>query len=168
MKRARYVLVSACLASGCASVAPDASPPTLKSLENRPVPMDANGPVDVERALRLRLGHRLAPELDRVAPPVLRLASGRTVAIDYSGDRPVAAVRVQDLFGTDRHPTVAAGRVPVVLQLLSPANRPVQVTADLPGFWAGTWAEVRKEMAGRYPKHTWPEDPRAAPPPARR
>jgi len=124
--------------------------------------------VDVERALRLRLGHRLAAELDRMAPPTLRVASGRTVAIDYSGDQPVAAVRVQDLFGTDRHPTVAAGRVPVVLQLLSPARRPVQVTADLPGFWAGTWAEVRKEMAGRYPKHAWPADPRSAEPPGRR
>jgi ATP-dependent helicase HrpB len=77
-------------------------------------------------------------------------------------------VRVQDLFGTAVHPTVAAGTVPVVVQLLSPAGRPVQVTADLPGFWAGTWADVRKEMAGRYPKHAWPADPLAARPPARR
>jgi ATP-dependent helicase HrpB len=107
----------------------------------------------------------MAGELDRLAPPTLRVGAGRKVAIDYSGEQPVAAVRVQDLFGTEQHPTVAGGRVPVVLQLLSPANRPVQVTADLPGFWAGSWAAVRKDMAGRYPKHPWPADPRSAQPP---
>ena len=123
--------------------------------------------VDVERILRARLGHRLAAELDHVAPPALAVGS-RTVPIDYSGDQPVAAVRVPDLFGTVTHPSVAHGRVPVVLQLLSPANRPVQVTADLPGFWAGSWADVRKDMAGRYPKHAWPADPRSVPPPPRR
>jgi ATP-dependent helicase HrpB len=68
-------------------------------------------------------------------------------------------VRVQHLFGVREHPTVLDGRAPVVLHLLSPADRPVQVTADLPGFWSGSWAEVRKAMAGRYPKHAWPEDP---------
>jgi ATP-dependent helicase HrpB len=71
---------------------------------------------------------------------------------------------VQDLFGVDRHPCVADGRVPIVLELLSPADRPLQVTSDLPGFWAGSWAEVRKEMAGRYPKHHWPADPSKAVP----
>ncbi|HUR23847.1 MAG TPA: ATP-dependent helicase C-terminal domain-containing protein, partial [Acidimicrobiales bacterium] len=109
----------------------------------------------------------LAPELDRVAPATLPV-NGRRVTVDYSGPQPTVAVRVQDLFGTAVHPTVAGGKVPVVLQLLSPAGRPVQVTADLPGFWAGTWADVRKEMAGRYPKHSWPADPLAASPPARR
>ena len=123
--------------------------------------------VDVTGALRRRLGH-LAPELDRIAPAQLTVASGRQVDIDYSGTQPAIAVRVQDLFGTAVHPTVAHGTVPVVVQLLSPAGRPVQVTADLPGFWAGTWADVRKEMAGRYPKHPWPLDPLAARPPARR
>ena len=73
-------------------------------------------------------------------------------------------IRVQDLFGTSTHPTVAGGRVALVLQLLSPANRPIQITSDLPGFWAGSWAEVRKEMAGRYPKHQWPIDPARADP----
>jgi ATP-dependent helicase HrpB len=87
------------------------------------------------------------------------------VPVDYSGDRPAAEVRVQDAFGTTAHPTV--GGVPVVLSLLSPAGRPVQVTADLPGFWAGSWADVRKDMAGRYPKHAWPADPSAASPPPR-
>jgi ATP-dependent helicase HrpB len=71
---------------------------------------------------------------------------------------------VQELFGLTRHPAVGGGAVPVVLALLSPAGRPVQVTADLPGFWSGSWAEVRKEMAGRYPKHPWPADPTTAEP----
>ena len=69
------------------------------------------------------------------------------------------AVRVQEMFGSRETPAVADGRVPVVLHLLSPAGRPVQVTSDLAGFWAGSWSEVRKEMAGRYPKHDWPDDP---------
>ena len=71
------------------------------------------------------------------------------------------SVPVQELYGTTTHPTVAGGRVPVTVELLSPARRPIQVTADLPGFWAGTWREVRRELAGRYPKHDWPEDPAA-------
>jgi ATP-dependent helicase HrpB len=73
-------------------------------------------------------------------------------------------VRVQDLFGTKEHPSIGGGRVRLVLQLLSPADRPIQITSDLPGFWAGSWREVRKEMAGRYPKHQWPEDPANADP----
>ncbi|MEO7519975.1 MAG: ATP-dependent helicase HrpB, partial [Acidimicrobiales bacterium] len=124
--------------------------------------------VDITRALRGLLGHRRAEDLDRVAPAALVIAGGRNIAVDYAGDHPVMAVRVQDLFGTTVHPTVAEGRVPVVLELLSPAGRPVQVTADLPGFWSGTWSAVRKEMAGRYPKHSWPADPLAAAPPTRR
>jgi ATP-dependent helicase HrpB len=124
--------------------------------------------LDMTAALRSRLGHQLVRRLDEVAPTTLPVAGGRRVAVDYSGGQPVMAVRVQDLFGTATHPTVADGRVPVVLQLLSPAGRPVQVTADLPGFWAGTWAAVRKDMAGRYPKHAWPVDPLAAQPPRRR
>ena len=123
--------------------------------------------VDVAGSLRRQLGH-LSHELDRVAPTHLTVAGGRQVTVDYGGPQPTMAVRVQDLFGTAVHPTVAGGKIPVVLQLLSPAGRPVQVTADLPGFWAGTWAEVRREMAGRYPKHPWPADPLAAQPPARR
>lgn len=121
--------------------------------------------VDVTGALRSRLGHLLTRELERIAPPVLVLPNGRRLTVDYSGDQPMVAVRVQELFGTVTHPTVADGTVAIVLQLLSPAGRPVQVTADLPGFWTGTWASVRKDMAGRYPKHPWPADPRAAQPP---
>ena len=84
--------------------------------------------------------------------------------VDYTGEQPAIAVRVQELYGTTVHPVIGPGRVPVVVHLLSPAGRPVQVTADLPGFWAGSWSEVRKEMAGRYPKHAWPLDPARAEP----
>ena len=89
--------------------------------------------------------------------PTITFAGGRQIPVSYEGGRPAAEVRVQDAFGTTAHPTVAG--VPVVLSLLSPAGRPIQVTSDLPGFWSGSWAEVRKDMAGRYPKHSWPSDP---------
>jgi ATP-dependent helicase HrpB len=121
--------------------------------------------VDMLAVLRRRLGHRVT-DLERTAPATITLAGGRQVSVDYSGDRPAAEVRVQDAFGTTVHPTV--GGVPVVLSLLSPAGRPVQVTADLPGFWTGSWADVRKDMAGRYPKHSWPADPSTASPPSAR
>jgi ATP-dependent helicase HrpB len=112
---------------------------------------------DVVSALRALLPPGAAAELDRLAPEDHRLPSGRTVPITYDGGVPTIAARVQDLFGVTEHPT--AGGVPVVVHLLSPAGRPVQVTSDLPGFWTGSWHEVRKELAGRYPKHAWPEDP---------
>ncbi|HKY75069.1 MAG TPA: ATP-dependent helicase C-terminal domain-containing protein, partial [Acidimicrobiia bacterium] len=110
------------------------------------------------RVLRSLLGHRSA-ELERLAPPAVTFAGGRQVPVDYGGEHPSAEVRVQDAFGTTTHPTVSG--VPVVLSLLSPAGRPIQVTSDLPGFWRGSWADVRKDMAGRYPKHSWPSDPAA-------
>lgn len=112
--------------------------------------------IDMVTVLRRMLGHRVA-ELDRMAPAAITFAGGRQVPVSYEGEQPSAEVRVQDAFGTTGHPT--AGGVPVVLSLLSPAGRPIQVTADLPGFWKGSWAEVRKDMAGRYPKHDWPADP---------
>jgi ATP-dependent helicase HrpB len=84
--------------------------------------------------------------------------------VDYAeGDTPVLRVRVQELFGLADTPRLAKGRVPVMLHLLSPAQRPVQVTQDLKGFWQRTWPEVKKELKGRYPKHNWPEDPLTAP-----
>lgn len=121
--------------------------------------------VDLGLVLRDLAGHHRVPDLDALVPVRIELAGGRTVPVDYSGDAPVIAVRVQDVFGTTVHPAVARGRIPLVVHLLSPAQRPIQVTADLPGFWAGSWREVRKEMAGRYPKHDWPVDPATAPPP---
>ncbi len=106
--------------------------------------------------------------LQRLAPASLTLPGGRTMRLDYSGEGgPVLSVKVQDLFGCRIHPTVADGRVPVVLHLLSPAGRPIQITSDLAGFWTGSWRDVRKDMAGRYPKHAWPDDPAAAAPPER-
>lgn len=121
--------------------------------------------VDLLEVLRQRLGWPWVRRLDDVAPASITLRSGRTLAVDYSGEEPAAHVRVQDLFGTTVQPTVDEGRTPVVLHLLSPAGRDVQVTADLPGFWSGSWSEVRKDMAGRYPKHPWPTDPATASPP---
>lgn len=127
----------------------------------------ATGRIDLERVdlamvLRSQLPWPEGAELDRLAPERLVLPTGRSVPIDYSADEPSARVRVQDLFGTTEHPT--AGGRPVVLELLSPADRPIQITADLPGFWAGSWSEVRKDLAGRYPKHRWPNDPATAAP----
>jgi ATP-dependent helicase HrpB len=101
--------------------------------------------------------------LDREAPAHFSAPSGSSVPIDYGAETgPKLAIRVQELFGLARHPTIAAGRVPLVLELLSPANRPVQVTRDLPGFWRGSYAAVKAEMKGRYPRHPWPNDPAAA------
>ena len=118
--------------------------------------------VDLTMVLRSQLPWPDGADLDAIAPPALALPTGRSVPIDYSGEHPAARVRVQDLFGTTVHPT--AGGRPIVLHLLSPADRPIQVTADLPGFWTGSWADVRKELAGRYPKHQWPTDPATAAP----
>jgi ATP-dependent helicase HrpB len=121
-------------------------------------------PAELEAALTALFpagGERL---LDRLAPEELATPGNRSVSIDYGRDPPVAAVRVQDLFGLDRHPSVADGKVLIVLELLSPASRPIQVTSDLPGFWRGSWAAVRADLRGRYPKHAWPEDPLTAPP----
>jgi ATP-dependent helicase HrpB len=118
--------------------------------------------VDVAMVLRSQLPWPEGAELDDLAPPALALPTGRSVPIDYRDDQPTASVRVQDVFGTTVHPT--AGGRPIVLHLLSPADRPIQVTADLPGFWSGSWAEVRKDLAGRYPKHQWPADPATATP----
>ena len=120
--------------------------------------------IDVGRLLRDFVGLYRVHQLEGVVPTTFTLANGRRIPIDYSGEQPAIAVRVQDLYGTTTHPSVADGKIPLVLQLLSPAGRPVQITADLPGFWAGTWLEVRKDMAGRYPKHNWPLDPASASP----
>jgi ATP-dependent helicase HrpB len=115
--------------------------------------------VDVLRALRSRLGRR-AHELDRLVPTTVAVASGREVTVDYESDPPSISVRAQELYGTTVHPTVAG--VPLTVEVLSPANRPIQVTADLPGFWSGSWAAVRKDMISAYPKHAWPADPATA------
>jgi ATP-dependent helicase HrpB len=118
--------------------------------------------VDVALALRALLPWPLAGKLDELAPERLMVPSGAAHRVDYSVDPPVLAVRLQEVFGLAVGPTVGGGRVPVVLHLLSPAQRPVAVTGDLASFWAGPYLEVRKELRGRYPKHSWPLDPLAA------
>jgi ATP-dependent helicase HrpB len=114
--------------------------------------------VDVYSVLRAALGHERATQLDKDLPPELRLKHG-TIRIDYSGPLPVASARAYVFYGTDATPKLAGGRVALQLALLSPAQRPIAVTADLAGFWRGGWAEARKDMRGRYPKHDWPEEP---------
>ena len=119
-------------------------------------------------ALKGLIPHDAQRRLDRDAPVRFEAPTGSRLAIDYAAEGgPRVDVRVQELYGLTRHPSVAGGRTPLVLALLSPAHRPIQLTRDLPGFWRGAWAEVRKEMRGRYPKHVWPEDPAAAAPTTR-
>jgi ATP-dependent helicase HrpB len=106
----------------------------------------------------------LRRRLDAEAPTHFAAPSGSHVPIDYEAEQgPTVSIRVQELFGLARHPAIAGGRVPLVIELLSPAHRPVQVTRDLPGFWRGSYSQVRAEMRGRYPKHPWPDDPLTAP-----
>jgi ATP-dependent helicase HrpB len=98
------------------------------------------------------------------APSHFDAPSGSRLPIDYGEEGASLAIRVQELFGLAEHPRIAGGRVPLVLHLLSPAHRPVQITTDLPRFWRGSWAQVRAQLRGRYPKHPWPENPLAAEP----
>ena len=120
--------------------------------------------IDAAAVLRALLDHRQAARLDELAPERIAVPSGARIAVDYSADQPVLAVKVQEVFGWTATPTVADGRLPVVLHLLSPAGRPAAVTADLTSFWANGYPQVRAELRGRYPKHAWPEDPLRAPP----
>ena len=120
---------------------------------------------DFASALTARLPYSLQRRLDAEAPTHFAAPTGTQAAIDYEAEGgPKIAIRVQELFGLDRHPAIAGGKIPLVIELLSPAHRPVQTTRDLPGFWRGSYAAVRTEMRGRYPKHPWPDDPIAAPP----
>ncbi len=121
--------------------------------------------VQVAQALLNALPYDLRRRLDAEAPPRFETAAGSSLLIDYEAEGgPAVEVRLQEMFGVDRHPSVANGRAPLTLRLLSPAHRPVQTTKDLPGFWRGSYAAVRSEMRGRYPKHPWPDDPLTAPP----
>lgn len=123
------------------------------------------GPDALSEAMRSLLPWNLQRRLDAEAPTHLEVPTGSQIPIDYGTEEgPVLAVRVQELFGLDKHPFIAGGRVPLILHLLSPAQRPIQITRDLPGFWRGSWASVRADMRGQYPKHPWPEDPLTAPP----
>ncbi|MGF0314932.1 ATP-dependent helicase HrpB [Nocardia fluminea] len=115
--------------------------------------------VDAGTALRRLLPWPTATRLDELAPERLEVPSGSRVRLDYSADQPILAVKVQEVFGWTDPPTLADGRARILLHLLSPAQRPVAVTADLPSFWQTGWPQVRADLRGRYPKHSWPEDP---------
>jgi ATP-dependent helicase HrpB len=115
---------------------------------------------DLSDALSTLLPWELRARLEREAPTHFEAPTGTMLAIDYEAEQgPTIAVRLQELFGLNSHPSIANGAVPLVLELLSPAQRPVQVTRDLPGFWRGSYAAVRSDLRGRYPRHPWPEDP---------
>jgi ATP-dependent helicase HrpB len=113
----------------------------------------------LSNGLMSRVPHDLQRRINALAPTHFEAPSGSVVPIRYEEEQPVLAIRVQELFGLDSHPSIAGGTVPLTLELLSPAHRPIQTTRDLPGFWRGSWADVRADMRGRYPKHVWPENP---------
>lgn len=144
----------------------DSAPEWLQPAMEGMSRLDALGAVAFAGALRTRLDWNLQRELDHLAPARVTVPSGLERPVDYAFDEatgepvePVLAVKLQELFGLAETPSIAGGRVPLMLHLLSPGGRPLQVTRDLRGFWERTYPEVRKEMKGRYPKHPWPEDP---------
>ncbi|MGI9354106.1 MAG: ATP-dependent helicase C-terminal domain-containing protein, partial [Rhizobiaceae bacterium] len=115
-------------------------------------------------ALMLLAKHPPKTELDRLVPAHYVTPAGSTTPLVYADKTVKLSVRPQELFGLDHHPTILDGRLPFSIELLSPAGRPVQLTQDLPGFWRGSWTDVRTDLRGRYPKHPWPEDPLNAEP----
>ncbi len=130
--------------------------------------LDEIGADDLASALDAALPWDLARRLADEAPTHFQAPTGTAAPIDYEAEGgPTIALRVQELFGLNAHPSLAGGRIPLTLHLLSPANRPIQITRDLPGFWRGSWAAIRSDLRGRYPRHFWPEDPAAARPTAR-
>ncbi len=125
--------------------------------------LDEIGTDELRLALESLLPFELRRRLDAEAPTHFHAPSGSHLPIDYSEEGASLSVRVQELFGLTEHPRVAGGGAALLLKLLSPAYRPIQITTDLPGFWRGSWKEVRAQLRGRYPKHVWPEDPLTAP-----
>jgi ATP-dependent helicase HrpB len=131
-------------------------------LQGEPRPDRLRG-IDLLAILKGQLGWRMTSRLDELAPTHLVVPSGSRIALDYTDEGgPVMAVKLQELFGLAETPAVAGGRMPVLLHLLSPAGRPMQVTRDLRSFWDRIYPEVKKELKGRYPKHPWPDDPWSA------
>ncbi|MBB2972119.1 ATP-dependent helicase HrpB [Mesorhizobium sp. RMAD-H1] len=126
--------------------------------------LDRIPPSALANGLRSLVPYDLQRRIDALAPTHFEVPTGSHIPIRYDAEEPVIAVRVQELFGLAAHPAIADGKVPLLLELLSPAHRPIQITRDLPGFWRGSWADVRADMRGRYPRHVWPEDPLAADP----
>lgn len=120
--------------------------------------------LNLVEALAASLGWETQQRLDTLAPATWKTPLNRQVPIDYGTDTPEIALRLQEVFGTTTHPRIGPDKLPLKITLLSPANRPIQITTDLPGFWSGSYADVRKDMRARYPKHPWPEDPRQSDP----
>ncbi len=120
------------------------------------------GKLDLTGALHGLLDWNAQRRLDELAPTHLLVPSGSRIAVDYDSGLPRLSVRLQEVFGLLDSPRIVAGTVPVTMELLSPARRPVQVTGDLASFWSRGYHEVRKELKGRYPKHYWPDDPHEA------
>lgn len=121
--------------------------------------LTATSRLDLLSLMKLHLDWSAQQELERIAPEVYTTPAGARRPIDYSGDAPQVSVRIQEMYGTKQHPCLGHPPVPILFQLLSPAERPVQTTADLPAFWAGSYADARKDLRIRYPKHDWPENP---------
>ncbi len=118
---------------------------------------------DLDAALKALLPWELQRRLEAEAPTHFETPAGSNIALDYGAEGgPLLSVRVQELYGLAEHPSIAKGKVALTLELLSPAQRPIQITKDLPGFWRGSWAAVKMEMKGRYPRHVWPDDPKQA------
>jgi ATP-dependent helicase HrpB len=116
--------------------------------------------LDLVEPLESLLSWAQRKDLERLAPTHLMVPSGSRIRLDYeAGEQPVLSVKLQEMFGCQETPLIGGGKVPVMLHLLSPAGRPVQVTKDLASFWASAYQEVKKELRGRYPKHPWPDDP---------
>jgi ATP-dependent helicase HrpB len=137
-----------------------------------PYQTDARGISDISAGslssgLMALVPHELQRDLSRLAPTHFEAPSGQRHPIQYDGEEPLLTIRVQELFGLKQHPAIGGGRLPLLLELTSPAHRPIQTTRDLPGFWAGSWKDVRADMRGRYPRHPWPERPEEALPTTR-
>ncbi len=126
--------------------------------------LSAFGKIDLGATLLASLSFQQRRDLDQVAPERITVPSGSSIMIDYAAEVPVAAVKLQEMFGAREQPSVGRGRVPLLLHLLSPAGRPIQVTRNIGGFWTSSYQDVRKDLRGRYPKHPWPEDPLTAVP----
>jgi ATP-dependent helicase HrpB len=153
-------------------VEPRALVEMLRAHVDRPRAFQDLARADWSRVLRAEIPYQTWSRLDALLPARITVPSGRALAVDYTpvvenGGPPVLAVKLQEMFGATRTPSVVNGRVPLLLHLLSPGGRPVQVTQDLVSFWDRTYVEVRKELRQRYPRHPWPDDPRSAPPTAR-
>ena len=119
---------------------------------------------NIIEGLRSLVPHEELRQLGKMLPTHFEAPTGQKHPIQYEGEEPTLTIRVQELFGLKDHPSVAGGKLPLLLELTSPAHRPIQTTRDLPGFWAGSWKDVRADMRGRYPRHPWPEDPASAQP----